>query len=126
MPHSNFADVLQIAQDGQELLVDGPLAFDDDDSEIVSVVVSAFVTQAPAEHVAGEGRALGVTCVGSFQTSGSEETVTETPRWHFPADARGGAFVEGWAFGSAELTYQASTGELEKYIWSQWVWLRRP
>ena len=123
MPHSNFADVLQIAQDGQELLVDGPLAFDDDDTDIVSVVVSAFVTQAPAEHTGAH--AVGVTCVGSFQTAGSEETVTETPRWHFPADARGGAFVEGWAFGSAEMTYQASNGELEKYIWSQWVWLRR-
>ena len=44
----------------------------------------------------------------------------------FTADVHGGPFREDWAYASAELLEKASDGAIEKYTWSQWVWLRRP
>jgi hypothetical protein len=120
MPHSNFAPHLQFTGGGQQLNVIGPLVFDEDEDDgIVSLLVSAFVTQAPAHHADGHA---GVTCRGSFADDGA--SITETANWTFPADAHGGAFHEGWAFGTAEMTYQADNGAVETYVWSQWVWLQ--
>ncbi len=124
MPHSNFSDVLQISHEGRRLLVEGPIVLDDDDTDLVSLVVSAYVTQQPAALAAGP--ALGITCAGRFELAGEADTFAEADRWTFEAEALGGTFGEGWAFASAEMLNQDEDGGLEKYTWSQWVWLRRP
>ncbi len=43
--------------------------------------------------------------------------------WMFSADVLGGTMREGWAFASADLTEKSSDGAIERYTWSQWVWL---
>ena len=123
MPHSNFSDQLQISHEGRRLTVEGPIVLDDD-TDLVSLVVSAYVTQQPAEP--GAAPALGITCAGRFELAGEGDTFSEADRWSFQADALGGRFDEGWAFASAEMLNQDEDGGLEKYTWSQWVWLRRP
>ena len=45
MPHSNFHPELEISDDGSVIKIGGPMEKADDDT--VSIVVSAFVTQAP-------------------------------------------------------------------------------
>jgi hypothetical protein len=123
VPHSNFADQLQITANGQVIL-DGPLVYDEpDDDEIVSLTVTAWVTQAPAQAFVDGVHGIGTTCLGSFHMSGSNAAIVNTARWHKQAITRGGVFAQGWAFGSAEMTTQSEEGEVETYIWSQWVWL---
>jgi hypothetical protein len=124
VPHSNFSDVLQISHEGRRLHVEGPIVLDDDDTDLVSLVVSAYVTQQPGERTTGP--ALGITCAGRYELAGDTETFADADRWTFEADAHGGTFDEGWAFASAEMLNQDDGGGLEKYTWSQWVWLRRP
>jgi hypothetical protein len=124
VPHSNFSEVLQISHEGRRLTVEGPIVLDDDDTDLVSLAVSAYVTQQPAER--SSGPALGITCAGRYELTGEGDTFTEADRWTFEAEALGGTFAEGWAFASAELLNQDEDGGLEKYTWSQWVWLRRP
>ena len=46
--------------------------------------------------------------------------------WEFTTDVEGGSLSEGWAYASAELVEKADDGAIEKYTWSQWVWLRHP
>lgn len=123
MPHSNFADQLTITQNGQVIL-DGPLDYDeDDDDEIVSLTVTAWVTQAPTHAFVDGQHGVGTTCLGSFHLSGSNDVIVNTPRWHKQALTRGGSFTEGWAFAQAEMTTESEEGGIETYIWSQWVWL---
>jgi hypothetical protein len=122
VPHSNFSDVLEIGHGGRLLHVEGPIVVDEDDTDLVTLAVSAFVTQQPAEMAPGP--ALGVTCSGHFDLAGDSEALAEADRWSFDAQALGGTFSEGWAFASAEMLQQSDDGGLEKYTWSQWVWLR--
>jgi hypothetical protein len=122
VPHSNFSDVLQISHEGRRLTVEGPIVLDDDDTDLVGLVVSAFVTQQPA--AIGAEPALGITCAGRFELDGESDSIAEAERWTFSARAHGGTFVEGWAFGSADMLSQGDDGGLETYTWSQWVWLR--
>jgi hypothetical protein len=123
VPHSNFSDVLQISHEGRRLTVEGPIVLDDDDTDLVGLVVSAFVTQQPATRDAEP--ALGITCAGRFELDGESDMIAEAERWTFEARARGGLFDEGWAFASADMLSQGDDGGLETYTWSQWVWLRR-
>ncbi|MEO9176300.1 MAG: hypothetical protein ABI317_12370 [Gaiellales bacterium] len=124
MPHSNFSDALQISHEGRRLTVEGPIALDDDDADLVALVVSAFVSQQPATRTAEP--ALGITCAGRFELPGdADEDVADAIHWSFEAHAHGGTFDEGWAFASADMLSQGADGGLETYTWSQWVWLRR-
>jgi hypothetical protein len=125
VPHSNFADVLTIEQNSGNLIVNGPFGFDPAaDGDVISVVVTASVAQAPESDHAGEQQPQGVTCSGIFDPSGAYETALQTPRWEFAAAPVGGAFRAGWAYGTATLIYQRTGGAIEQYVWSQWVWLR--
>jgi hypothetical protein len=126
VPHSNFADVLTIEQNSGNLIVNGPFDFDPEkDQDIISVVVTAWVAQAPETPHAGEQQVQGTTCSGVFApTDSTYETAPETPRWEFSAPSVNGSFRTGWAYGTANLIYQRSGGSVETYVWSQWVWLR--
>jgi hypothetical protein len=125
VPHSNFADVLTIEQNSGDLIVNGPFAFDPAaDQDVTSVIVTASVSQAPATDHAGEQQVQGVSCSGVFNPDGTYESAIQTPRWEFAASPENGAFRTGWAYGTATLIYQRSSGAIEQYVWSQWVWLR--
>lgn len=125
MPGSNFHPELEISDDGTVIKIDGPLKQEDDDADLVSVVVSAFVTQEPERRVSPPAVQQGATGAGSVELAHADLTLAENG-WEFSVESEGGAFREGWAFASAELLGKASDGSIEKYTWSQWVWLRHP
>ncbi|MDX6524772.1 MAG: hypothetical protein QOI43_283 [Gaiellales bacterium] len=125
MPGSNFHPELEISDDGTVIKIDGPLKQEDDDADLVSVVVSAFVTQEPERRVSPPAVQQGATGAGSVELAHADLTLAESG-WDFTVESQGGTFREGWAFASAELLGKASDGSIEKYTWSQWVWLRHP
>jgi hypothetical protein len=125
LPGSNFHPELEISDDGTVIKIDGPLKQEDDDADLVSVVVSAFVTQEPERRVSPPAVQQGATGAGSVELAHADLTLAENG-WEFSVESEGGAFREGWAFASAELLGKASDGSIEKYTWSQWVWLRHP
>ena len=88
-------------------------------------MVSAFVTQAPDRRANPPDAQQGPTGTNSVKLEHAELVVGDE-RWEFAAEVDGGPFREGWAFASAELVEKAEDGAIEKYTWSQWVWLRRP
>jgi hypothetical protein len=125
LPHSNFDPELEISDDGSAIKVRGPLTKEDDDDNLVSVVVSAFVTQAPDQRASPPVAQQGATGAHSVGLGQAALALAEND-WEFSVESEGGAFREGWAFASAELLGKASDGSIEKYTWSQWVWLRHP
>ena len=125
MPGSNFHPELEISDDGTVITVGGPLVMEDDDDAVVSVMVSAFVTQEPERRVSPPAVQQGATGASSVELAHADLTLAENG-WEFTVESQGGTFREGWAFASAELLGKASDGSIEKYTWSQWVWLRRP
>jgi hypothetical protein len=125
LPHSNFHPELGISPDGSAIGLGGPITPEPDDGDLVSVVISAFVTQEPAQRAQGEVQ-QGATGAGSVELQHADFALAETT-WEKSADTQGGGFHEGWAFASAEMIEKASDGAIERYTWSQWVWLsRRP
>jgi hypothetical protein len=125
LPGSNFHPELEISDDGTVIKIDGPLKQEDDDADLVSVVVYAFVTQEPERRVGPPAVQQGATGAGSVELAHADLTLAENG-WEFTVESQGGTFREGWAFASAELLGKASDGSIEKYTWSQWVWLRHP
>jgi hypothetical protein len=125
LPNSNFHPELEISDDGTVIKVGGPLTKEEDDDDLVSVVVSAFVTQQPDPRVSPPAVQQGATGSGSFELDRAALTLDENA-WEFMVESQGGPFREDWAFASAELLEKASGGSIEKYTWSQWVWLRHP
>jgi hypothetical protein len=126
LPHSNFDPELEISDDGTAIKVRGPLTKDEkDDDDLVSVVVSAFVTQEPDQRAAPPAVQQGATGAHSVGLGHAALRLAEN-EWEFEVDSQGGPFREGWAFASAEMLGKASDGSIEKYTWSQWVWLRHP
>jgi hypothetical protein len=125
LPNSNFHPELEISDDGTVIKVGGPLTKEEDDDDLVSVVVSAFVTQQPDQRVSPPAVQQGATGSGSFELDRAALTLDENA-WEFMVESQGGPFRVDWAFASAELLEKASGGSIEKYTWSQWVWLRHP
>jgi hypothetical protein len=125
VPHSNFDPELEITANGGSIAMGGPLRWEDDDGELVSVVISAFVTQEPDQRTNPPVPQQGATGAGSVTLGRSDVTLAE-PSWECSAESQGGSFREDWAFASAELVEKAPDGAIEKYTWSQWVWLRHP
>jgi hypothetical protein len=123
LPHSNFHPELEISDDGSVIKIGGPMEQAEDDT--VTIVVSAFVTQAPDRRANPPTAQQGATGTSSVEL-GHAELVLADGSWEFTAEAEGGPFREDWAFASAELTEKAENGAIEKYTWSQWVWLRLP
>jgi hypothetical protein len=123
LPHSNFHPELEISDDGSVIKIGGPMEQADDDT--VSIVVSAFVTQAPDRRANPPVAQQGATGTSSVELGHAELALTDGS-WEFSAEAEGGPFREDWAFASAELVEKAENGAIEKYTWSQWVWLRHP
>jgi hypothetical protein len=123
LPHSNFHPELEISDDGSVIKIGGPMEKADDDT--VSIVVSAFVTQAPERRANPAVAQQGPTGTSSVKFAHADLALGENS-WEFTADVHGGPFREDWAYASAELLEKASDGAIEKYTWSQWVWLRRP
>jgi hypothetical protein len=95
------------------------------DDDVVGVVVSAYVTQAPERRASPPAAQQGATGTGHVALGHAELALAEGA-WEFTAEALGGPFREDWAFASAELTEKAGDGAIERYTWSQWVSLRRP
>ena len=133
MPGSNFHPELEISDDGTVIKIGGPLEQEDDDAGLVSVVVSAFVTQEPDQRVeppAAQQGATGAHSVGlghaALTLARNDPANDPENDWLFTVESQGGPFREGWAFASAEMLGKASDGSIEKYTWSQWVWLRHP
>jgi hypothetical protein len=125
LPNSNFHPELEISDDGTVITVGGPLEMEDDDDALVSVMVSAFVTQEPdrrADPPAVQQGATGADCVELEHAALTLDKIA----WEFTVEAQGGPFREGWAFASGDLLEKSSDGSVEKYTWSQWVWLHRP
>jgi hypothetical protein len=116
-PHSNFDTQLKIHADGKKIEVRGPLTAD---SDVVTVSVSASVTQEPGGEHTPDSAQQGTSCAGVTTTYEHGAVPTE---WDFKATASGGDFHKGWAFAEAEQTEQGADGAVEKYTWSQWVWL---
>ena len=123
MPHSNFHPELEISDDGNVIKIGGPMEQAEDDT--VSIVVSAFVTQAPDRRANPPTAQQGATGASSVRF-GHAELALGDGGWEFSAEALGGPFREDWAYASAELTEHAEDGAIERYTWSQWVWLRHP
>lgn len=123
MPHSNFHPELEISDDGSVIRIGGPMERADDD--VVGVVVSAYVTQAPERRANPPIAQQGATGTGSVELRHAELALAEGA-WEFTAEVLGGPFREDWAYASAELTEKAGDGAIERYTWSQWVSLRRP
>lgn len=123
MPHSNFHPELEISGDGSVIKIGGPMEQADDDT--VSIVVTAFVTQAPDRRANPPVAQQGATGTSSVEF-GHAELALADGSWEFTAEVEGGPFREDWAFASAELTEKADDGAIERYTWSQWVWLRHP
>jgi hypothetical protein len=120
LPHSNFHPELEISDDGRSIKIGGPM--DRADADVVRIAVSAFVTQKPehrADPPAVQQGATGTSCVELDHAA----LALTGDRWECSASSEGGAFREDWAFASAELVEVASDGSIEKYTWSQWVWL---
>jgi hypothetical protein len=133
VPHSNFRPELEISGDGTVIKVRGPLQMADDDDNLVSVVVSAFVTQEPDQRIDPPAVQQGATGAHSVGLGHAALTLARNDAenhsendWEFTVESQGGPFREGWAFASAEMLGKASDGSIEKYTWSQWVWLHRP
>jgi hypothetical protein len=123
LPHSNFHPELEIVDDGNVITIGGPL--DKVDNDTVSIVVTAYVTQAPDHRIDPPDAQQGPTGTSSVELAHAQLAVADAG-WQFTIDVEGGPFREGWAFGSAELTEKAENGAIERYTWSQWVWLRHP
>lgn len=123
MPHSNFHPELEISDDGSVIRIGGPMEQAEDD--IVGIVVTAFVTQAPAHRANPAAAQQGATGTSSVELDRAGLALA-VGSWEFTAEAEGGPFREDWAFASAELTEKADDGAIERYTWSQWVWLRHP
>jgi hypothetical protein len=125
LPHSNFHPELEISDDGSVIKIGGPLGMDDDDGDLVSVSVSAYVTQAPDRRANPPAAQQGATGASSVELVHADLALAEGS-WEFSVESQGGPFREDWAYASAELLEKASDGSIGKYVWSQWVWLRRP
>lgn len=125
MPHSNFHPELHITGDGSAVKIGGPLLPSEDDGDLVSIVVSAFVTQAPSSRLSPPAAQQGATGSSSVELR-QADLALEDGSWECSAETQGGQFREDWAYASAELVEVASDGAIERYTWSQWVWLRRP
>jgi hypothetical protein len=119
LPHSNFHPSLKIASGGTVIEVSGPM--EPVEPDVVSIVVTGFVTQPPAERDSAEAQ-QGPTATHNV-TLGHAELALSDNTWMFSADVLGGTMREGWAFASADLTEKSSDGAIERYTWSQWVWL---
>jgi hypothetical protein len=125
LPGSNFHPELEISDDGTVIKIGGPLEQKNDDADLVSVVVSAFVTQEPERRVNPPAAQQGATGAGSVELGHADLALAENA-WEFTVESQGGPFREDWAFASAELLEKARDGAIERYTWSQWVWLRHP
>jgi hypothetical protein len=123
LPHSNFHPELEISGDGSVIRIGGPMEPAEDDT--VSIVVTAFVTQAPDHRASPPVAQQGATGTSSVELEHAELVLADGS-WEFTAEVEGGPFREDWAFASAELTEKAGDGAIERYTWSQWVWLRHP
>jgi hypothetical protein len=128
MPHSNFHPALGFDDKGR-LSVGGPLGDIDDD--VARVVISAYVTQAPATRFSArkakteDAPPQGVSCANSVKLEGSSlKKARTTQEWGFAATVHDGPFRAGWAWATAELVELAESGGIEKYTWSQWVDIR--
>jgi hypothetical protein len=123
LPHSNFHPELEIFDDGNVIKIGGPLEKAEKDT--VNVVVTAFVSQAPDHRATPPETQQGPTGTNSVKLEHAE-LVIEDGEWECTAEVEGGSFREGWAFASAEQAEKAENGAIERYTWSQWVWLRHP
>jgi hypothetical protein len=123
LPHSNFHPELVITVDGSVITIGGPMEKADDDC--VNIVVSAYVTQPPDRRANPAVAQQGPTGTDSV-TFGHADLARGPLEWEFTTDVAGGSLSEGWAYANAELVEKADDGAIEKYTWSQWVWLRRP
>jgi hypothetical protein len=128
VPHSNFDPELKFDKDGV-LTIAGPLG--EIDSDAVKITVTASVTQAPPDdappakrRTAEQEPQQGATCADRFELTRGRVSLARTKKWKFAARAYGGPLRTGWAFASAELIQLGEDGGIEKYTWSQWVWLR--
>ena len=125
MPHSNFHPELEISADGSVIKIAGPLESEDGDDLLVSVSISAVVTQAPERRGNPPAVQQGPTGTASIHLDRAALRMPETG-WAHEVDTHGGPFREDWAFATAEMVEKAADGGVEKYVWSQWVWLRHP
>jgi hypothetical protein len=123
VPHSNFYPELEISDDGNAIKIAGPLA--DTEADTVAIVVTAFVTQSPDHRANPPEAQQGPTGMGSVELDRTELALASSS-WECTAHVEGGPFREDWAYASAELTEKAENGAIERYTWSQWVWLRHP
>ena len=128
MPHSNFHPALDFDSEGH-LNVGGPLG--KIESDVSRVVISAYVSQAPAERYTGRARDAaaeppqGVSCANSVKLEGDDlKKAKRTKKWGFPATVHDGPFRPGWAWAEAELVELGKNGGIETYTWSQWVDIR--
>ena len=128
MPHSNFHPALDLGSDGR-LNVGGPLGTID--SDVARVVISAYVSQPPAERYTGRAKATdvqppqGVSCANSVKLEDDElKKANRSKRWGFEATVHNGPFRPGWAWAEAELVELGKNGGIETYTWSQWVDIR--
>jgi hypothetical protein len=123
LPHSNFHPELEITNDGSVIKIGGPMDKADDDC--VSIVVTAYVTQPPDRRLNPAVAQQGPTGTSSVKFEHAAIALGQL-EWEFTTDVEGGSLSEGWAYASAELVEKADDGAIEKYTWSQWVWLRHP
>jgi hypothetical protein len=123
LPHSNFHPELEINGDGTVIKIGGPM--EQADADCVSIVVSAYVTQPPDRRANPAVAQQGPTGTSSVEFEHAALTLGQLD-WGFTTEVEGGSFREDWAYASAELVEKADDGAIEKYTWSQWVWLRRP
>jgi hypothetical protein len=125
LPHSNFHPELEISADGSAIKLGGPIEPEPDDGDLANVVISAFVTQAPERRNSPASIQQGATGASSVELQHADFALAETT-WEARVETLGGAFREDWAYASAEMVERATSGAIERYTWSQWVWLRRP
>jgi hypothetical protein len=124
LPHSNFHPELEITNDGAVIRLAGPIEAEEDDDKLAGISISAVVTQAPVGRADPPGVQQGANGAGLVQLPQSALRLADD--WECTAQAQGGAFREDWAFATAEMIETVEDGAVEKYTWSQWVWLRHP
>jgi hypothetical protein len=124
LPHSNFHPELEISENGSAIQLGGPLDREDDDDHLVGITISAVVTQAPARRNNPADVQQGPTGAGMFELDRDGLGLADS--WACPAGTQGGPFREDWAFATAEMLEKGEDGAVERYTWSQWVWLRHP
>jgi hypothetical protein len=122
LPHSNFYPELVISNDGAVIKLAGPIEPEEDDDKLAGISISAVVTQHPTLRADPPEVQQGATGAGVVELEQSDLRLAKG--WECTADTQGGAFREDWAFATAEMIEKVEDGAVEKYTWSQWVWLR--